>query len=321
VNGSAHFERGPGPVSAPGRLRSPLIYFGGKQTLAPRIARLLPEHGHYVEPFAGALGVLLAKPVSGHETVNDLDGDLMCFWRVLREQPDQLARLCALTPHSREEHQLAYHRPGGLAELERARRVWVCLTQGRGATLLPTGWRHYVAPRGTTGMPDYLAGYVGRMAGVARRLAGVSLECRPAVEVIERYGAHPGVLIYADPPYLGAARGPEGGSGERTRRYRHELLGAGEHRELVEQLRDCAAAVVLSGYPSALYDEFLTDWDRVEFTTGTGQNARGLWSQRTEVLWSNRPLRPLAETHADLFTVTGSPPASPTHQLRAEVTR
>ena len=76
-------------------LAAPFPYFGGKTSHAARIASLLPDHGHYVEPFAGSLAVLLAKPRSRMETVNDLDGDLMTFWRVLRDQPEELARACA----------------------------------------------------------------------------------------------------------------------------------------------------------------------------------------------------------------------------------
>lgn len=71
-------------------LAPPFTYFGGKQMLAGRIAALLPDHRHYVEPFAGSLAVLLAKPPSTLETVNDLDRDLMLFWRVLRDRPDVL---------------------------------------------------------------------------------------------------------------------------------------------------------------------------------------------------------------------------------------
>ena len=77
----------------------PFAYFGGKTRLAPTIAGLMPEHRHYVEPFAGSLAVLLAKKRSAHETVNDLDGDLVTFWRVLRNRPEDLARACRLTPH------------------------------------------------------------------------------------------------------------------------------------------------------------------------------------------------------------------------------
>ncbi len=68
----------------------PMAYFGGKTRLAARIVELLPPHEHYVEPFAGSLAVLLAKPLSRMETVNDLDGDIMTFWRVLRDRPEEL---------------------------------------------------------------------------------------------------------------------------------------------------------------------------------------------------------------------------------------
>jgi DNA adenine methylase len=271
-------------VSAP-----PFPYFGGKQTLAARLVDLLPPHGHYVEPFAGSLAVLLAKPLSTMETVNDLDGDLMTFWRVLRDRPDDLVRAIALTPHSRAEFDSSHDRDG-CDDLERARRIHVQLTQGRGAVGRKSGWRHYVAPAGGTGLPDYLVGYLRRFGPAAERLQHVSLECRPALEIVERYGREPEVLLYVDPPYLGTSRAtgndPRGG----THRYRHEMLGAFEHRELAEALLGCTAAVVLSGYPSPLYDDLFASWHRAEFAAGTGQSARGEWSSRTEVVWSNRPL-------------------------------
>jgi hypothetical protein len=86
-------------------LRPPLVYFGGKQTLAPRIAELLPDHLHYVEPYCGSLAVLLAKRPSRMETVNDLNQELVTFWRVLRERLADLEVVCSLTPHSRAEYE------------------------------------------------------------------------------------------------------------------------------------------------------------------------------------------------------------------------
>jgi DNA adenine methylase len=267
---------------------SPVPYFGGKQTLAPRIVDLLPRHRHYVEPYCGSLAVLLAKAPSAMETVNDLDCDLVTFWRVLRDQPEDLARVCALTPHSRIEHQASYSHPAGCSDLETARRVWVKLTQGRGGVGVKTGWRHYVHPAGDTGMPAYLDGYVARMAVVAERLHRVSLECQPALDIITTYGQSRDVLLYVDPPYLGTSRADGSRSG--TKRYTHEMLGEPDHRALAAALQQCTAAVVLSGYPSELYAELYAGWDRVEFAAGTGQSARGEWSTRTEVVWSNRPL-------------------------------
>ncbi|TMR11054.1 DNA adenine methylase [Nonomuraea turkmeniaca] len=256
--------------------KPPLTYYGGKTTLSEKIVRLLPLHEHYVEPFAGSLAVLLAKAPSSMETVNDLDGELMAFWRVLRDRPADLERVCALTPHSRAEHAAAYE--PAVDELEQARRVWVRLTQGRGGTLRNTGWRHYVRPVGTTGMPDYLAAYVARIAAAAERLSGVSLECRPALDVIASYGQHREVCLYVDPPYLASTR--------TSVNYQHEMPRADQHIELAEALLDCKASVVLSGYHSPLYDEWYADWHRVEIQTATGQAQQ--WSARTEVLWSNR---------------------------------
>jgi len=270
-------------------LRPPLTYYGAKQKIAQRVAAVLPEHRHYVEPYAGSLAVLLAKSPSVMETANDLDGGLMNFWRVLRDRPADLARVCALTPHSRGEFAACFDLDAG-DELEQARRLWVRLTQGRAARLPRAGWRHYVDPGATgTPMPGYLDGYVRRMAGVAARLHHVSLECRPALDLIQRYGTCPGVLLYVDPPYLGSTRNND-------RSYRHEMVTDGEHRDLAEHLHACRAAVVLSGYPSPLYDELYQGWHRQEIQTGTGQGPIG-WSNRTEVLWANRPLH----QHPTLF--------------------
>jgi DNA adenine methylase len=267
------------------KLQPPFPYFGGKTTLAPRIVDLFPAHEHYVEPFAGSLSVLLAKPRSLMETVNDLDGYLMTFWRVLRDRPEELARVCALTPHARAEYeQCRDDLDDAMDELEQARRVWVSLTQGRAGTLRKTGWRYFRDRAGSSiGMPGYLIGYVDRMIAVADRLAGVSLECQPALDVIRAYGQHAGTLIYADPPYLGAAR-----AWEHTNNYRIEMRHQDEHVELAEALHACAGPVVLSGYATDLYDrELYADWDRVEMRVSAGN---GIDRDRTEVLWSNRAL-------------------------------
>ena len=259
-------------------VRPPVAYFGGKLTIAPQIVSYLPPHDHYVEPFCGSCAVLLAKPRSRMETVNDLDGRLMGFWRVLRDRPADLARAIELTPHARAGLAEAYEPADD--ELEDARRVWVLLTQTRTGTMRPSGWRHYQSPKNSTfGMPAYLDTYRERLPGTVQRMQGVSLESLPALDVIAKYGRHDGVLLYVDPPYLASTR---------ARGYLHEMGADADHIALAEALRACRAAVVVSGYPSELYDELYAGWDRVEIHTGTGQS--GAWSSRTEVLWSNRPL-------------------------------
>ncbi|MES2211001.1 MAG: DNA adenine methylase [Chloroflexota bacterium] len=192
-------------------------------------------------------------------------------------------RHCALTPHSRTEHAKSEGLEA-LDDLEHARQVFVRLTQGRSGQLRRTGWRNYINPAGSSAsMPDYLAGYVERIAPAAERLQHVSLESMPALEMIAKYGDQPDVLLYVDPPYLGSTR---------TRSwdgYEHELRAPADHRELAEALRAARAAVVISGYPSDLYDlDLYAGWDRHTFTAGTGQGDG--WGNRTEVLWSNRPM-------------------------------
>ena len=269
-------------------MRPPVPYFGGKISLAEQIVALFPPHRHYIEPFAGGLSVLLAKPPSQLETVNDIDQDLMTFWRVLRDQPEDLVRVAAATPHSRAEHAAAYE--SAATDLERARRVWVVLSQGRAGTLRKTGWRHQQTARGrSSSVPTDLRGLVDRMPPAAERLRNVSLECRDALDVIRDYGRDPDALIYADPPYVQGTR--VAGC------YRHEMADEAAHRSLAEALRSGVAVVVLSGYRSPLYDELYADWHVHEIASWTGQGS--VMGARTEVLWSNCPLR----MPTDLFSV------------------
>jgi DNA adenine methylase len=261
-------------------MKPPMPYFGGKQTLAPWIVDLLPAHAHYVEPFGGSLSVLMAKPPSAIETVNDLNRELMTFWRVLRDQPRELARACTLTPHSLAELEAAFEAADD--DIEIARRVWVRLTQARsnGLEARRTGWRRIIGPNNGVSMPGYIAAYLDRLAPAAERLARVSLECLPALDLIAKYGTEPTAVLYIDPPYLASTRN--------STHYGHELKTEAEHRELAAALAGCRAAVVLSGYHSPLYDELYDGWHVYEQATATG-NGKGD-KARIEVLWANRSL-------------------------------
>lgn len=258
-------------------MRPPIPYYGGKQRIADRIVATFPEHLHYVEPFAGGLSVLLAKPKSKVETVNDLDQHLVTFWRILRDQPEDLMRVCTFTPHSRAELDLCRQPMSGLSDLEIARRVWSQLAQGRSGRRTRTGWRFHVNGDTNVGMDTYLRGYVGRMPATADRIASVQLECMPALDIIDLYGREPTTLLYVDPPYLSTTR--------RSLQYVHELHTEAEHVELAEALNSTAAAVVLSGYRSPLYDRIYSDWETVEIPASTQQSGRD--ARRTEVLWMN----------------------------------
>ena len=250
-------------------------YVGGKQTMADQIVSLMAPHDHYVEPFFGGGSVLMAKPPSMMETVNDIDGDLVTFWRMLRDRPKDLAWVCAMTPHSRAEHRAAQDLTD-CGDLEVARRVWVQLTQGRGGRRTSTGWRYVVTNSTSTyGLTDYLTSYLERILDCAERLQRVSLECRDAMDVIAIYDSADACL-YVDPPYLGSTRG-------RNTLYAREMPNADEHARMLDALLACRGQVILSGYASPLYDEALTTWERIE--VGARDQAS---RDRVEVLWINR---------------------------------
>ncbi|MFY2569185.1 DNA adenine methylase [Achromobacter ruhlandii] len=281
--------------------KRPLIrYHGGKWRLAPWILQHLPPHRCYVEPFGGAAGVLLQKPRAYAEVYNDLDGDIVNLFRVLRDPAAsaRLIELVCLTPYARDEFDGAYEPHP--EPVERARRTIIRASMGfgsAGATKGTTGFR--IDTRRRYGTAQQLwAEYPDTLGPVIRRLAGVMIENRPALEVIRQHDA-PDTLFFVDPPYLHETRYAGAKHG---RYYVHEMSDV-DHAELLATLRHVQGMVVLSGYPSALYEGGLAGWSTAA-TTARISAARGS-SVRTECLWLN-PACVEALNHAGLFSAEHS---------------
>jgi len=271
-------------------VKPPFPYYGGKSRMAPMIAALLPKHRVYVEPFAGSASVLFAKTPSAHEVLNDLDGNVVTFFRVLRDRADELVAVLARTPYSREEYRLADLR-GEMPELERARRFFIRCAQSFNAAgsgnAKRASWSNG-ARRGSS-RATTVRDAVDRLDVIAERLRAVVIENRSYEVLLPIYDA-PDVVMYVDPPYLGSTRTSL--DGRRKQDYEHDLTTEEEHRHLGELLKATDAAVLLSGYPSALYDQLYDGWHRIEIgTQRASANRRGnTGAPATEVLWSNRPL-------------------------------
>jgi DNA adenine methylase len=272
-------------------MRPPVHYYGGKTRLAPWLVSLMPQHRVYVEPFFGSGAVLFAKGRSRFEILNDLDGNVVNFFRVLRERPDDLARVCRLTPHARDEHAAcALDGPdvADLDDLERARRWWARCVQGFGKMPGKAGWS--VSTRmGSSGAQTCQA-LVDRFHACAERLALASIENTDAADLVRRLAKEPDALVYADPPYLGTVRA--GINSKRLRDYDHDLSDEDDHRRLADALHATPATVLLSGYPSPLYDELYADWWRLdrEVRRHSGHGRGTPAPSATEAVWSNRPL-------------------------------
>lgn len=276
-------------------MRPPYPYFGGKQKMSHLLVSMLPPHRVYLEPFFGAGAVFFAKPLAQHSVINDIDQSVVNFLQVLRERPEDLAEVCALTPHSRVEFDAADLDAADLVALERARRFWVRVNQSFAKTSGGrTGWSATVARNQS--IPATVRNRLNRFAPCAGMLMRASIECCPAVDVVTRLAKTDDTLIYADPPYLGATRVNRPTSAKAKGDYRHDMLDADRHAELAEVLRATPATVILSGYPSDLYEDLYGDWwhQDVHVTVHSSNSTTTSRDGRVERIWSNKDLDALA---------------------------
>lgn len=273
--------------------RPALRYHGGKWKLAPWIISYFPRHRTYVEPYGGAASVLLRKPRSYAEVYNDLDGEIVNLFRVLRNpaQARELVRLVELTPFSRAEFEDSYLAHGD--PIEQARRTLIRSFAGFGAAGTSgnaTGFRNNASRTGTTPAHDW-ANYPDPLALIAERMRGVTVEMRPAVDLVHMFDS-PQTLFYLDPPYPLSTRGKQAAAAG----YRFEMTDE-QHGEMAAALHSINGMAIVSGYACALYDRKLfADWSRIEKETHA-DGAR----DRTEVLWIS------PRTSAALQDVSGLP--------------
>jgi len=263
--------------------RPALRYHGGKFRLAPWILRFFPPHNVYVEPYGGAASVLLLKPRVGAECYNDLDGQIVNIFRQLRDPIAalELQRRVALTPFARDEFDWSYE--PAVDEMDAAHKLIVRSFMGHGSDSATRGCRTGFRSKLTDGrvLPAYeWATWSETIPAFTRRLAGVLIENRDAIEVIGRMD-HANALMFIDPPYVHSTRSAITGRSAKTHGYRHEMNDV-EHRTLAATLHAVKGMVVLSGYPSALYDELYATWERFE-RKAMADSAKA----RTEVVWLN----------------------------------
>lgn len=244
--------------------------------LAPWIISHFPPHRTYVEPYGGAASVLLRKSRSYTEVYNELDGEITQLFRMARDHGARLVKKLEATPFARSEFQNAY-KPSK-DPVESCRRTIIRSFMGFGSDGVHsphrTSFRGRSQRSGTTPAHDW-ANFPNAFRLIISRLQAVVIECQPALKVIASYDSTE-ALHYIDPPYVHSTRKRV----DAARGYRCEMTDA-DHRELSELLNTVKGAVVLSGYPSPLYEELYSDWKRVEKTGAFADGAR----KRTEVLW------------------------------------
>lgn len=265
------------------KIRPPLTYYGGKQTLAPVIEKLIPEHALYAEPFFGGGAVFFLKPKSKVEVINDTNAELMNFYRVAKTRFKDLQELVQQSLISRDLHRKAviiYYNPDLFDEVKRAWAIWVMCAMGFAAKL------------------DGPFGYDKREGSQARRLLfkkemftdelmerleNVQIESADALYVIQSRD-HEDAFFYCDPPYIGSNMGHYKG-------YTEE-----DFRALLEMLAAIKGKFLLSSYPSDILTEFIdrNGWYTLKKELIVTVNIKsGNEKKKTEILTANYPIDPI----------------------------
>lgn len=254
-----------------------LRYHGGKWKVAPWIIGHFPPHRIYVEVFGGGAGVLLRKRPSEVEVYNDVDGDVVNFFRVLREQPETLARLVSMTPYARAELESAWEPCEDPVEQARRFLVRSWFSIGGPTTQWRSGFRF--RRKKTRSLLERWNALPEIILSTAERLKRVIIEQADYRRILKRYDS-PETLFYCDPPYHPDTRSQWG---RFQKAYRFEF-SEDDHRALAEALHAVRGMVVLSGYAHPLYERLYErrGWARFDLPT-VNQNGRRV----VESLWLN----------------------------------
>lgn len=256
-------------------------WYGGKFTHLDFLIPLLPKDAsHFCDVYGGSAAVLMNVGPYPVETYNDIDSELVNFFRALRNQQEKLVKAIGLTPFSREELMLACTPESGLSMLERARRFYIRARQtrtGLAQTSSKGRWAHCVltSRAGMSGAVSRWLGSVEGLSEIVQRLQRVQIENAPALEVIARYDTDK-TLFYVDPPYVHTSRGDASA-------YGYEMTDA-DHEELAEVLHGIRGRAVVSGYRTDLYDQLFADWHRVDAPVRLCHSTR---TSRQESAWFN----------------------------------
>ncbi len=259
-------------------------YFGSKLRLAFKLRDELPPHVAWVDLFCGSAAMTLVKPPAPIEIINDLNGDIVNFFKQLRDNSEQLRERILLTPYAREEFEVSRH-PGKRSDnMERARQFFVAAmmaingsfgTAAGGFSRSNSYIRNGMEARVSrwNAMPEYLE-------QVIARLRRIRVEKRDAIELLRDFRKRPATLVYLDPPYLG----------QRAQGYDVDQSSREFHQELLDVANSAKCMMFISGYESDLYTSALTTrrgWVKREISSMTkGHN--GKTEKRTEVVWFNR---------------------------------
>jgi len=265
-------------------------YYGGKnnpKTLNWLLARL-PMQNAYLEPFGGSAAILLNRPRAVIETFNDINQDVINFFRQLRDNGPELIRRLQLTPYSREEYEKAQkvlYGPieGRVSDLVEWARLYYVEARQSFTAKTKSGWSYCRSIESRAAKSYSWAAGIEQLPDILERFRGVQIENDNALKIIRRYDTED-CIIYEDPPYLISTRTqPEG--------YNYEVNTL-FHRTLAKLNRELKAKVAVSGYESDLYRELYEEkgwwrFDAADTSLSSSNREGGATRSMHESLWCN----------------------------------
>lgn len=270
-------------------MKTPITYYGGKQKLAPIIIELIPTHVLYGEPFSGGAAVFFAKRPSEVEVLNDLNGELINFYQVIKNHFDELVVEINNTLHSRRLHKHAYaiySNPELFDPVKRAWAVWVLSAQGFSGKL-DNVWGYDITTDDTSRKIYFNKTTFTEL--YSRRLEKVQLENADALYIIRSRDSKDS-FFYCDPPYFNSHMGHYKGYTKKN------------FEELLKVLSTIKGKFLLSSYPSELLQEYTTknQWSTLQFEQLVSVNVKaGTDKKKVEVLTANYMLE--QQQQATLF--------------------
>lgn len=224
-------------------MKTPITYYGGKQTLIKYLLPLIPPHKLYCEPFFGGGALFFAKPRSEVEVINDLNGEVVNFFTVVQSKFGELQKQIKATPHSRrlfKQASVIYEHPDMFTPVQRAWAFWVLTNQGFAGMV--TSWGFGRDNSKEVALERKREGFSKEYAD---RLKTVQMECNDALKVIDRCD-NPDTFFYIDPPYFNSDQGHYKGYTE------------ADFTRLLEKLRKVKGKFLLSSYPSPVLKQYCT---------------------------------------------------------------
>lgn len=253
-------------------------WFGGKYMHAEFVLKHLPKSRTYVEVFGGSAVILLNRAPSKIEVYNDIYSEIVNFFKVLREQPQELINSIYLTPYSIEEYKKSYRTLQDGTDLERARKFFCVVNQSFNAsTSRQTGWKistEVSRARISEAVNRWLT-KIPNLYRAVERLRTVQI-CNHDFRVIFEKFDSPNTLFYCDPPYMHHTRC-------NNDEYENELSPT-DHQDLLHLCLHAKGKVAISGYSNEIYSDALKDF---EMHLAPEKRTGLFHSSNREVLWTN----------------------------------